>query len=220
MSKTIRKDVETKHLVYSLKKKNQLLQNVIPVFPLRRWQTLGSYSTRKNIIQTSRYKTQGLASHYGSGHLGNLQSSPHAPYNHPRPCNSAVSCNKTLQWMNVYSFIKVRPGFWIMPPEIQHSSSLLHTKAEFPFAAKVSAVCTDVKSISGGSTCKTERATSHSKTLWYKIQLNSFPSVMAPWATNLLSFFTKLHLNSLKWYKCQEYMQWNKAGFTLSFGAH
>lgn len=61
---------------FSLLLKNQLLQNVIPVFPLRLWQTLGSYSTRKNFIQTLDCKIQGPASLYSWGHLGNLQVQP------------------------------------------------------------------------------------------------------------------------------------------------
>lgn len=48
------------------------------------------------------------------------------------------------------------------------------------------------------------RATAHSKTLLYQMQLNAFPSLMTPWATNLLNSITLRDLKSLKLYKYQE----------------
>lgn len=74
--------------------------------------------------------------------------------------------------MDVYSFIKVIPGFWIMPTELWHCSSLSHIQAKFPFS-KVSAACTNTERIGGSSACKT-----HSRVLYhvgkpYDIKSNS-----------------------------------------------
>ena len=180
---------------------------------LRPRHTGGSYSTRKNILQTLYCKLQGPASHYGWGHLGNLQSSPRAPYNHRQPCNSSVSCNKTLQWMNVYSFIKIIPGFWTMPTETWHSSSLLHIQAKFPLS-KVSTVCTNIKCISGNATCKKHHRALHhtvkpydSKSnsilvhqLWLLKQLTYWVSwqheILTPWNyTNAKNICSEIKLN-------------------------
>lgn len=60
--------------------------------------------------------------------------------------------------------------FWIMPPIIWHSSSLLHIQGKFTFS-KVSVVCT--KSISGCSTCKAHSKELHHTAKPYDIQSNT-----------------------------------------------